>query len=172
MNKFGITNRQLFASGVLGVWLLVIASRQVALFAGAGGGLPDAELLPAPVTAGVMLLALAVRIARPSVETHVACIVALVCGLALLAASLGSPFANATATYCGDFCRDAIMRRFIAFFGWPVVSGAGLYLAWRSQRASHRPGSVEQAAWSRAWILPTLVLGLAAALLWWHALLP
>ena len=169
---FRVTNRQLFASGVLGVWLLVIASRQVALYAGAGGGPPGDELLPVPVTGSAMLLALAARIARPSVLTHVACIVALVCGLALLGASLGSPFANATATYCGDFCRDAIMGRFIAFFGWPIVSAFALYVAWRWERASHRPGSVEQAAWSRAWILPTLVLGLAAALLWWHALLP
>jgi hypothetical protein len=164
--------RSLVAAGILGPWLLLITMRQTALYAGDGGGPPGAELLPVPVTAALIVVALVVRLARPAVATHIVCLAILVCGTALLAASLGSPFANATASYCGDFCRTAIMGRFLAFFGWPLLAAVGLALAWRAERGRPGPGATDRAGWSRAWIYPTLVLGLAAAAAWWLIVLP
>lgn len=161
--------RRIFvASAVLGPWLLLITSRQTALYNGSGGGLAGAELIATPITLAVMVVASALRFVRPSSTTHVACLAALIAGLALLAAQLGSPFANASADYCGDFCRTAIMGRFVAFFGWPLVAGMCLTLASRWERGRPVPGAAERARWSRAWLYPTVVFGFLASVAWWR----
>ena len=164
-------NRALVAGAVLAPWLLLISTRQTA-YDGSGGGPPGSELLPVPVVVAATVIAIGARFARPSVATHVIGIATLVGGLALLAANLGVPFANATATYCGDFCRTAIIGRFVAFFGWPLLAVVGLLLAWRVERSSQTDEAIQRAAWSLAWLYPTLVLGLLAALAWWRIVLP
>ena len=164
--------RTLIVIAVLGPWLLLIAWQQTALHSGAGGGPPGRELLPMPVTLAAMAFAVALRVTRASVAAHVACLVVVVCGLALLAASLGTPFANATDTYCGDFCRNAILARMVAFFGWPLIAAAGLTIVARADRAKEEAAARDRAAWSQAWIFPTLILGLAAAVAWSRIVLP
>ena len=163
--------RMVIAAAVLGPWLMLITSRQTALYHGGGGGPPGAELLPMPVTIVAMAGAVAIRMLRPSIAAHAVCLAVLVCGLALLAASLGTPFANATWDYCGDFCRSAIMARTAAFFGWPLLAAAGLTVAARLERAKDDKTILELAAWSRAWVPPTLILGLAAAVVWYQIIL-
>jgi hypothetical protein len=151
--------------------LLLITTRQTELFDGAGGGDPGPELLPVPIVLGAMATAVIARLLAPSSLAHNACLAIVVCGVATLAASLGVPFANATADYCGDFCRTAIMGRFGAFFGWPAVTALALWLVSRSEGARESPGSAVWPGWTRAWILPTLILGLMAAVLWWWIVL-
>ena len=158
--------RMLLVTAMLGPWLLLLASRQTALYDGAGGGPPGEELLPLPVTLVGMVVAVALRAKRPSVAMHFVCLAIVVGGVALIAASLGTPFANATATYCGDFCRGAIGARLGAFFGWPLVVAAGLAIVARAERAKDDAVAGERAAWSRSWVLPTLILGLGAAVAW------
>ena len=167
-----IMARSLAAAAVLGPWLLLITTRQTALYNGAGGGPPGPELIATPVTLAAMAAALALRALMPSVVTHVACLAALTGGLALLAAGLGTPFANATASYCGDFCRNAIGARFLAFFGWPLLGATCLAIAWRQERRRPEPGAADRAAWSHAWIYPTIALGLLSSNQWWRTVLP
>lgn len=165
-------HRALVAAAVLAAWLLLITTRQTALYRGNGGGPPGSELLPLAVVLAAMAIAVAARFGRPSVTTHLIGIASVVGGLALLAANLGVPFANASATYCGDFCRTAIMGRFVAFFGWPLLAALGLALAWRLERSGATDEAMRRAAWSKAWIFPTLIVGLLAALAWWRIVLP
>jgi hypothetical protein len=164
--------RAVVAAAILGPWLILITMRQTALYDGSGGGPPGRELVAAPITLAVMAAALVVRVLRPSVPVHVVCLAVLVCGLALLAAQLGSPFANATAEYCGDYCRTAILARFLSFAGWPLLGAAGLLAAWAWESRRPGPGAVERARWSHAWIYPTLILGLIGSATWWGIILP
>jgi len=165
-------HRALVAGAVLAPWLLLITSRQTALYRGSGGGPPGQELLPAALVVAAMGIAVAARLLRPSVTTHLIGLATVVGGLALLAANLGVPFANASATYCGDFCRTAMMGRFVAFFGWPLLAALGLALAWRAERSAVTDEAIRRAAWTRAWIFPTLTIGLLAAVTWWRIVLP
>jgi hypothetical protein len=167
-----VVSRALFAAVILGPWLFLITTRQTALYAGAGGGPPGPELIRTPITLVAMAAALALRVLRPSVATHLVCLAVMICGLALLAANLGSPFANATADYCGDFCRDAIMTRFLAFFGWPLLGAACLAIAWGWEHRRPEPGASQRALWSHAWIYPTVVLGAIESTAWWRIILP
>ena len=167
-----ILGRALVAAVILGPWLYLITTRQVALYDGAGGGPAGPELISTPFTIALMAAAGALRVLRPSVATHVVCLAVLIGGLALLAAHLGSPFANATADYCGDLCRSAIVGRFLAFFGWPLLCAACLAIAWRWERRRPEPEATERALWSHAWIYPTLVLGTVASIAWWRITLP
>jgi len=167
-----ILSRALIAAVILGPWLFLITTRQTALYNGAGGGQPGPELIATPITVGTMAAAITLRVLRPSVATHVVCISVLIGGLALLAAHLGSPFANATADDCGDFCRSAIMGRFLAFFGWPLLGAACLAIAWRRERRRPEPGASQRALWSHAWIYPTFALGAVASTAWWRIALP
>ncbi len=159
--------RSLGAVAVLAPWLLLITSRQVQLYAGDGGGPPRPELLPLPAVLAAIAVALILPRVRSSVAVHVACLAVAVCGVALLAASLGTPFANATADYCGDLCRTQIMFRAAAFVGWPALASAGLALAARADLRAPDPLARERAEWSRAWIGPTLILGYVASATWW-----
>jgi hypothetical protein len=172
VTEMAILVRALVAAAILGPWLFLITTRQTALYDGAGGGPPGPELIGTPITMVAMAAALALRVLRPSVLTHVVCLAVLIGGLALLAANLGSPFANATADYCGDFCRDAIMYRFLAFFGWPLLGAACLAIAWRWERRRPELGASQRALWSHAWIYPTVVLGAIAPTAWWRIILP
>jgi hypothetical protein len=73
--------------------------------------------------------------------------------------------------YCGDFCRTAIMGRFLSFFGWPLLTAIGLVLLGRRDRRA-AGGAAERAIWTRAWATATLVLGLLASAVWWWIILP
>ena len=162
------------AAVILGPWLYLITTRQVALYDGAGGGPAGPELISTPFTIALMAAAGALRVLRPSVATHVVCLAVLIGGLALLAAHLGSPFANATADYCGDLCRSAIVGRLS-----PSRSSVGRSSA---RPASRSPGDGSADDPSRrplsglfgtdAWIYPTLVLGTVASIAWWRITLP
>lgn len=162
--------RWLVPTGVLGPWLLLLTSRQVALYPAVGG--PGSPLFPVPIVVGVAALFVALRAVRPTTTTHVAFLAVLTCAVALLAAHLGSPLANASGDYCGDFCRSSIMGRFVAFFGWPVVTAGALAVLARRENRGQVPGREVRAAWSRAWAWVTLVLGLVAAAAWWRIILP
>ena len=151
-------------------WLVLITSRQVALFPPAGA--PAGELLPTSLVGGLVAVATAVRVGRPSLLTHLGFLAAFTFGLALLAAQLGQPLANATADYCGDQCRTAIMGRFVAFFGWPILAAVALWLVVRSERRDPGARAVERAAWTRTWAIVTLVAGMVAAVAWWRIILP
>ena len=155
---------------VMGGWLVFIASRQVALFP--PGPTRPSEVLPAPVTVGVVAIGAAIRVLRPSLISHIGFLAVLTCGLGLLAAQLGQPLANATADYCGDQCRTAIIGRFVTFFGWPIA--AAVVLGLMASAESRRPDTTaaERAAWTRSWAVVTLVLGLAASVVWWRTILP
>lgn len=162
--------RWIVAVLVVGGWLVLITSRQVALFPPAAT--PGRELLPTTLIGGLVAVAAVARLARPGLLTHVAFLGALTCGLALVAAMLGQPLANATIDECGDFCRTAIAGRFIAFYGWPLIAAAILALVARADRRSAAVGSAERVAWTTAWAVVTAVLGMAAAVVWWRIVLP
>lgn len=163
--------RSLLVAVGLGGWLLLITLFQRPLQAGAGGGLPGPELLPPTATLGAMALAVVIRVLRPSVATHLVCLAVVVGGIALLAANLGTPFANATATYCGDFCRSEIILRMLGWIGWPPLVALGLWVATRLERRRSE-AAAERAAWTRAWIWPVLIVGWAASIAWWRIVLP
>lgn len=82
-----------------------------------------------------------------------------------------SPLANASGDYCGDFCRSAIMGRFLAFFGWPSVTAVGLAIFGRWERRRPEFGSAERAAWSWTWAVVTIVLATVAADAGWRIIL-
>jgi len=150
--------------------LILITSRQVALFP------PDAtrgsELLPWPLMGGLVAVAVGFRVERPSLATHLALLMALTFGLALLGAQLGQPLANATADYCGDLCRTAIIGRFVAFFGWPVLAAIALWAIARSEARTAGEAAAERASWTRSWAVVTLLMGVVAAIAWWRIILP
>jgi hypothetical protein len=151
-------------------WLTLITSRQVALFPPAAT--PARELVPLSVTGGLVAVAAGFRVARPSLATHLAWLSALTFGLALLAADLGQPLANATADYCGDLCRTAIIGRFLAFFGWPIVAAIALWVIARSEGRTPDEDAAARGSWTRSWAVVTLVTGIAAAIAWWRIILP
>ena len=155
---------------LVGGWLMVITSHQVALFPPAAT--PGGELLPMSLVGALVAVTAAVRLARPSLATHVAFLAALTFGLALLAAQPGQPLANATVDYCGDLCRTAIFGRFAAFFGWPVVVAIALWVVARAENRIPGEAPAERAAWTSAWAVVTLVAGLGAAVVWWQIILP
>lgn len=163
--------RWLVAAVLLGAWLVLLTSRQTALYPTFAP--PGPELLPVPITVAVLVASVALRAARPTIVTHVVFLAVTSGVVALLAAHLGSPLANASGNYCGDFCRSAIMGRFLAFFGWPLLTSGGLLvLAHREARLPAGREAMERAAWSRAWAGVTLVVGLCAAVAWWRIILP
>lgn len=162
--------RPIVATLLLGAWLLLITSRQVALFP-RSGALPI-ELSPPPLVVGLILAGATVRAVRPSLASHVAFLIAFTFGLALLGAQLGQPLADATADYCGDQCRTAIMGRFVTFFGWPILAAVVLAILARREARSPAPDARERAAWSWAWAAAALVGGIAAAVVWWRIILP
>jgi hypothetical protein len=164
------TLRWIVPGVLIGGWLIVITSRQVALFPPAAT--PGSELAPMSLIGGLVGVAAALRVAKPSLATHLALLAALTFGLALLAAQLGRPLANATADYCGDFCRTAIIGRFVAFFGWPVLAAIALWAIARSERRTPGDAATERASWTRSWAVVTLVTGIAAGIAWWRIILP
>lgn len=150
---------------ILVPWLALLTTRQVALF-------PPADQPPVPlpfaVTAGVAVgavAALVLRWVRPTAATHVLALAVLTCGVSLAAAQIGEPLANATDDYCGDFCRNAILGRFLSFFGWPVVTAVALAGVARFEAA-------EWSSWTWPWATVTLLAGLAVAVAWWRIILP
>lgn len=151
-------------------WLILITSRQVALFPPAAT--PASELLPLSLIGGLIAVAAGVRVERPSLATHLALLAALTFGLALLGAQLGQPLANATADYCGDLCRSAIIFRFVAFFGWPILAAIAFWAIARSEGRSTSEAAAARASWTRSWAMVTLVTGIAAAIAWWRIILP
>lgn len=155
---------------LVGGWLIAITSRQVALFPPAPT-LPS-ELVPIPIAVGLLALASAFRVARPVVAAHVAFLVGLTFCLALLAAQIGQPLANATADECGDQCRSAIFSRFIGFFGWPVLAGIVLVVLARAEARAPDPTAAERAAWTQSWAVITFLTGMTAAVAWWRIILP
>jgi hypothetical protein len=165
-----VAARWIVPAVLIGSWLAVITSRQVALFPPAAT--PVEELLPVAVIGGLVVLAAALRIIRPSLATHVALLTGLTFGAALVAAQLGQPLANATAGYCGDLCRTAIFGRFVTFFGWPVVVAIVLQLIARSERRAPDEPGADRAAWTTAWAIVALVAGMATAVAWWRIILP
>ena len=146
----------------------MITSRQVQLFAGAGGSPPGPELVPIPILLAVVAVALIPRGVRRSVGVHVVALSVAIGGLALVAAGLGAPFANATADYCGDLCRTQTLLRAGAFLGWPALACVGLALAARADLRTPDPLAIERANWSKAWIAPTLILGYVASAASWR----
>jgi hypothetical protein len=162
--------RVVVAALVLGPWLLFLTSLQVPLYPADGAPPPS----PIPTLAVVVAVGASavMRALVPTTRLHVLFLAVTTCGVATLAAHIGDPLANATATYCGDLCRTAIMFRFVAFFGWSVVMAAGLALLARWERSGGRAGSGIRVAWSLAWASAVLVLGLPAAVAWWRIILP
>lgn len=162
--------RWLLPALVMAAWLLFLTSRQVALFPSTG---PSPEPPPvAPIVFGATLLAVEVRRWRPTTVTHVVMLAVITGGIALLAAQLGTPLANATTDYCGDFCRSAIIGRAVTFFGWPIVTAGALWVLARVEARNKTTAGLERAAWTRAWAGTSLVLGLAASVAWWMIILP
>jgi len=155
--------RWLVPIALIGPWLTVLGVMQTSL-------LPPATPLPDRPRPELAVLAIVaaviVRLRAPSLVTHVAALAVTTGGVALLAAQIGAPFANATADYCGDFCRTAIMARAVTFVGWPIATAAVLSVLARRDRDR------ELASWTRPWARVTLVLGLAAAVWWWRTILP
>jgi hypothetical protein len=149
---------------ILVPWLALLGSWQTALFPLAGQ--PPEPLVSWQVVVLVIAAVVAIRVVRPGLVTHVVALAATSMGIALLAAQIGSPLANATADYCGDFCWTAIGLRFISFFGWPIALAAGLLVTAR------RTPDAELASWTRSWAIVTLVAGLAVAVAWWRTILP
>jgi hypothetical protein len=158
------------AAAILGPCLLLLTSLQTALYPTATP--PDPSPLPAPLVAGAILAAGALRVVRRTTFVHVVFLAILVCGVAFLAAHLGSPLANASGDYCGDFCRSAIMGRFLVYFGWPIVTAVGLTIFGRWERPRPEVGSAERAAWSWTWAAVALALGTLASVAWWRIILP
>lgn len=163
-------SRWIMPTVFLGGWLGLIAARQVALFPPAPTRPDDGLSLPLLVVA--VAVAAALRLARPSTVTHVVLLVAVTGAIALAAAQLGEPLANATTDYCGDQCRGAIIGRFLAFFGWPIVTTVCLFVLARAEAQSGREGAGERASWTRAWAALTLIAGIVASVAWWRAILP
>jgi hypothetical protein len=161
--------RWLAPIAVLGPWLLLLTSRQVALYPPASA--PATELLPGPVALALLAAVVVLRLLVTSTVTHVVLLATTVCCAALFAAQLGTPLANASGDYCGDLCRTAIAGRFATFFGWPIVV-AGLVAAAGRRKDGSTIGSAELAAWTRPWAFATLVLGLLASVAWWRIVLP
>jgi hypothetical protein len=128
------------------VWLILITLRQVALFPPAPT--PASEVLPMSLMGGLVAVAAGFRVQR------------------------GQPLANATADYCGDLRRNAIVGRFVAFFGWPVLAAIALWAIARSEGSTASEAAAERASWTRSWAVVTLVTGLAAAIAWWRIILP
>jgi len=163
--------RWLVAAALLGPWLLFLTTRQTALYPPAPT--PAVELVPTAVTIGAIIVAVALRLALPGTLVHGLFLTVLTGGVALGAAQLGIPLANAAADYCGDFCRSAIFGRFLTFFGWPIATSLAIgALARREARPPADAGSLERAAWSRAFAAVVLFLGLGAGTLWWGIILP
>lgn len=165
-----LAGRLLTAAAILGSWLLLLTSQQVALYPTSSP--PEPFPLPAPVVVGAVLAAGVLRVVRRTTLVHVTFLAVFVCGVALLAAHLGSPLANAAGDYCGDFCRSAIMGRFLVFFGWPIVTAVGLAIFGRWERRRPEFESAERAAWSSTWAVVTVVLGTIAGVAWWRIILP
>ena len=120
--------RLLVASSVLVVWLAYLTSRQTALYPTVAG--PAAELVPMSLALGAIVVAIVGRLFTSSTSVAAVCMAVLVCSAALVAAQLGGPLANASGAtvggdYCGDFCRTAIMGRFVSFFGSSCRSRSG-----------------------------------------------
>lgn len=165
--------RVLVASSVLVVWLAFLTSRQTALYPTVAQ--PAAELVPTWLALGAIVATAVGRLFASSVSVAVVCMAVLSCGVALVAAQLGAPLANASGgqvggDYCGDLCRTAIMGRFVSFFGWPVLTSIGLVLLGRRDRLE--AGEAERAIWTRAWAIATPVFGLSASAIWWQIILP
>lgn len=155
---------------LLGTWLLFLTTRQVALFPRLG---PPLEPTPVvPIAIATTMLALVVRLWRPSTVTHVAMLALITGSIALWAAQLETPLANATTDYCGDFCRTAIIGRAATFFGWPIVTAGALWVLARLEARNKTTAGVERAEWTRAWAGTSLILGLAASVAWWTIILP
>jgi hypothetical protein len=155
--------RWLVPIAILVPWLALITSWQTALFPPSGSTPPPIPWQPVVVA---IAAALAIRFVAPSLPTHVLALAVVTMGVSLLAAQVGQPLANAAPGYCGDFCRNAIGFRFIAFFGWPIALSAVLIVSARRTRDG------ELAAWTRSWSAVTLVAGLIAAVAWWRTILP
>jgi hypothetical protein len=169
-----ILSRLLIAGSALGIWLTFLTSRQTALYPTVAH--PATELVPTSLTLLVVAVAVAGRRLASTTSVAVVCMAVLSCGAALAAAQLGAPLANASegavgGDYCGDFCRGAIMGRFISFAGWPLLTAIGLVLLGRRDPLIVGDGT-ERAAWTRAWAIATLVLGLLASAIWWRVILP
>lgn len=166
--------RLLVASATLALWLALLTSRQTALYPTVAE--PAVEFLPAWFVLGAIALAVVGRVFAGSTIVAVVCMAVLTCGIGLLAAQLGAPLANASegqvgGGYCGDFCRTAIMGRFVAYFGWPPLAAILLVLLARLDR-SNGPTHDDRAGWSRAWATAVLVLGSIASAVWWGVILP
>ena len=162
------------ASSIVAIGLAFLTSRQTALYPTVAQ--PAVELVPASLAFGAVALAVVGRLVAPSTSVAVVCMAALSWSAALLAAQLGAPLANASdgaigGDYCGDFCRTAIMGRFVSFFGWPILTAISLVLLGRRDRLEPDDGG-ERASWTRAWATATLVLGFLFAAIWWRIILP
>ena len=168
--RVAVAAKWLLPATILGGWLLFLTSRQVALFPRSGPPLESSALVSIVIAATV--LAVMVRLWRPTTATHVAMRALVTGSIALLAAQLGNPLANATVDYCGDFCRTAIMGRMGTFFGWPIVAAGALWVLARYEAGIQTNGHLERAAWTRAWAVTCLILGLAASVAWWRIILP
>jgi hypothetical protein len=162
--------RLLAAAAILGSWLLLLTSWQVALYP-TGETLPTARMpaLPVVVVMGAAVLA---RVRWPSTLTHLLALAIFVGGVAALAANPGSPLPSAVGDLCSASCRDGIAGRFINFYGWPIAVFA--VLGWRARIERESPDPVSRACWTWtwAWAIAALVLGLWAALVWWQIILP
>ncbi len=166
--------RVLVASSILAIWLAFLTSRQTALYPTVSQ--PAVELVPTSLALGAIILAVVGRLVAPSTSVAVACMAVISCSAALLAAQLGTPLANASdgvigGDYCGDFCRTAIMGRFVSFFGWPILTAIGLVLLDRRDRVDSE-NRAQRASWTGAWATSTLVLGLLFSAVWWRIILP
>ena len=151
---------------VVGSWLGILTVLQVPLF-------PRAAILPAPVDLGaplvVAILAVGIRLRAPGVISQHLAIGAVVALVAVVSAQVAIPLANATDTYCGDFCRTAILGRAATFVGWPIATAGILAIVARVER---RRGQARLASIAVAWAATTLVLGTVASRVWWRAILP
>jgi hypothetical protein len=162
--------RLLAAAAILGPWLLLLTSWQVALYP-TGETLPTA-MMPAWPVLVAMGAAILVRVRWPSPRTHLLALAILVGGVAALAANPGSPLPSAVGDLCSASCRDGIAGRFMSFYGWPIA--VFVVLGWRARIERGSPDPVTRACWTWtwAWAIAALVLGLWAALNWWHIILP
>jgi len=162
--------RVLVAALILGSWLLLLTSWQVALY-------PTGETLPtARMPAGAVLVAMGaavlVRVRWPSTLTHLLALTILVGGVAALAANPGSPLPSAVRDQCGASCRDAILGRLISFYGWPILVFGALACWARIEYNSTESGELGRWTWTAAWAIAALVLGMLVAFQWWRIILP
>jgi hypothetical protein len=162
--------RLLAAAAILGPWLLLLTSWQVALYP-IGETLPTARLPSWPMLVA-MGAAVLIRVRWPLTLTHVLALAVLVGGVAALAANPGSPISGAVGDLCGPSCRNDILGRFISFYGWPI--GVFVGLGWRARIERRSPDPVSRAGWTWtcAWAIAALALGLWAAGEWWRIILP